>query len=70
MFVRLDQATIEKIDINEIKVRCTTKFTPGKLYKKLAMAKLEYGPYFRTIKQAWKGDGDTDSSQALHMGLI
>jgi acyl transferase domain-containing protein/NADPH:quinone reductase-like Zn-dependent oxidoreductase/acyl carrier protein len=51
------QATGSKIDIDEIKTHCTTRVSPGELYKKLASAKLEYGPYFKTVKQAWKGDG-------------
>lgn len=50
--------TAPGINIDEIKARCAAQVTPGELYKKLASAKLEYGPYFRTVKEAWKGDGE------------
>lgn len=57
---RILQAPIDdtpyKIDLHEIKKRCTTGIPPTEVYKKLKAAKLEYGPYFRTIKQAWKGN--------------
>jgi acyl transferase domain-containing protein/NADPH:quinone reductase-like Zn-dependent oxidoreductase/acyl carrier protein len=57
-----------EINIDEIKTRCTTRITPGELYKKLASVKLEYGPYFRTITGAWKGDGDTNEMLAKIVG--
>jgi acyl transferase domain-containing protein/NADPH:quinone reductase-like Zn-dependent oxidoreductase/acyl carrier protein len=56
------------INLHEIKKRCATRITAGELYKKLASVKLEYGPYFRTITEAWKGDGDTNEMLAKIVG--
>lgn len=58
--------TAPGINIDEIKARCTVPVTPGELYKKLASVKLEYGPHFRTVKQAWKGDGEMIAKISAH----
>jgi len=45
-----------KLNLEEIKTRCTEKITATLLYSKLSSAKLDYGPFFRTITDAIMGE--------------
>jgi acyl transferase domain-containing protein/NADPH:quinone reductase-like Zn-dependent oxidoreductase len=57
------------LPLEEIKTRCATSIPPDELYQKLAAAQLEYGPHFRVIRQAWKGDGEMMAKIVGHESL-
>ncbi len=48
--------TPSKVNMDEIKARCTEEIAPALLYRKLSSAKLDYGPYFRTVTHVMKGE--------------
>jgi acyl transferase domain-containing protein/NADPH:quinone reductase-like Zn-dependent oxidoreductase/NAD(P)-dependent dehydrogenase (short-subunit alcohol dehydrogenase family)/acyl carrier protein len=57
------------INIDEIKARCTTVIPPEQIYRELASIKLEYGPYFKTIKEFRKGNEQSIIKIAGHKAL-
>lgn len=58
-----------QLDINAIKARCTTGISIEELYERLKSAKLEYGPYFKIITGAWKGDKEMTARLVAHKSL-
>jgi NADPH:quinone reductase-like Zn-dependent oxidoreductase/acyl carrier protein len=48
----------KQMSIEEIRSRCSQSTPPGEIYDALAAAGIEYGPRFRVIREAWRGDGE------------
>jgi len=46
------------VDLDEIKKRCPGETSPNAIYKSFEEAGLAYGPFFKGIRAAWRGQGE------------
>ncbi|KAB1153658.1 SDR family NAD(P)-dependent oxidoreductase [Tenacibaculum aiptasiae] len=58
-----------EIAINQIFEELTTKVTPEEVYTKLSQSKLDYGPYFRCIKDLRLGGEELVANIVIHEDL-
>nr|VFJ91500.1 MAG: Acyl transferase domain-containing protein [Candidatus Kentron sp. LFY] len=59
----------KQIGLDDIKRRCRSSVDPDALYTRLHEIGLQYGPYFRGIRQLWKGTNEVFARVEGHESL-
>lgn len=59
-----------KLDLNEIYFRLQTNLYENEIYEKLSRCKLDYGPYFRCIKEIRYGNKELVAKINIHPDII